>query len=183
MSTGAQGATFGKRWLRFALLVLALLAVDQWTKHLAIEHLRGSAGYSWLGDGVRLQYAENRGAFLGLGRMLSARARFGLLVLGNAALLGGVLAWLAVSRPARGSVWFGAALLVGGGIGNLIDRVARGGVVIDFMNVGLGPVRTGIFNVADMAIMAGIALVMWPQLFAPAPAPTATEHERTAHAR
>lgn len=51
------------------------------------------------------------------------------------------------------------ALFVAGGSSNLLDRLTRGSV-IDFMNVGLGPLRTGIFNVADMAIMLGAGLVM-----------------------
>ena len=51
------------------------------------------------------------------------------------------------------------ALLLAGGIGNLLDRLFHGGLVIDFLNMGIGPLRTGIFNVADMAIMAGFALL------------------------
>ena len=50
-------------------------------------------------------------------------------------------------------------LFVAGGMSNLIDRVAMGSV-IDFMNVGIGSFRTGIFNVADGAIMAGVALLI-----------------------
>jgi signal peptidase II len=49
---------------------------------------------------------------------------------------------------------------LGGGIGNLIDRVVHNGLVTDFINVGMGPLRTGIFNVADVAVMgSGIALM------------------------
>lgn len=53
-------------------------------------------------------------------------------------------------------------LLLAGGLGNLIDRFFRG-VVIDFMNLGFGSLRTGIFNVADMAIMAGLFLMIIPE--------------------
>jgi signal peptidase II len=53
----------------------------------------------------------------------------------------------------------GVALFVAGGASNLLDRITYGKVV-DFMNVGLGPLRTGIFNVADMAIMLGAAIVV-----------------------
>lgn len=45
------------------------------------------------------------------------------------------------------------------GVGNLVGRIRYGGVVVDFMNIGIGPLRTGIFNVADLAIFAG-ALVL-----------------------
>ena len=41
-------------------------------------------------------------------------------------------------------------------MGNLIDRIMNQGAVIDFMNIGIGPIRTGVFNVADLAILAGI---------------------------
>jgi signal peptidase II len=50
-------------------------------------------------------------------------------------------------------------MFLAGGLSNLIDRITLGSV-IDFMNVGVGPVRTGIFNVADVAIMAGVAIVL-----------------------
>jgi signal peptidase II len=53
----------------------------------------------------------------------------------------------------------GLALLIGGGVSNLVDRISRGAVV-DFLNLGIGSLRTGIFNVADMAIMSGIALLI-----------------------
>jgi signal peptidase II len=56
---------------------------------------------------------------------------------------------------------FGAVLLAAGGIGNLIDRILRDGAVIDFMNLGIGPVRTGIFNVADVQIMAAVAIFVF----------------------
>ena len=53
----------------------------------------------------------------------------------------------------------GVALFVRGGVSNLLDRIIHGAVV-DFMNVGIGPLRTGIFNVADMAIMLGVGIVL-----------------------
>jgi signal peptidase II len=52
----------------------------------------------------------------------------------------------------------GLSLFVAGGASNLADRVARGSV-IDFLNVGLGPLRTGIFNVADMAVLLGLFIL------------------------
>lgn len=61
----------------------------------------------------------------------------------------------------------GLRLALGGAIGNLIDRVRFDGLVIDFMNLGIGPLRTGIFNVADVAISVGAVLLILPH-FAPA---------------
>ena len=51
--------------------------------------------------------------------------------------------------------------IIGGGIGNLYDRVFRSGYVGDFINIGIGPVRTGVFNIADVAIMIGSAMLLY----------------------
>jgi signal peptidase II len=54
------------------------------------------------------------------------------------------------------------SLLAGGGIGNLIDRIANDGAVTDFVRIGIGPLRTGIFNLADVAIVVGVlVLALW----------------------
>ena len=53
----------------------------------------------------------------------------------------------------------GLLLFLAGGVSNLIDRVTLGRV-IDFLNVGIGPLRTGIFNIADMAIIAGVVILI-----------------------
>ena len=57
----------------------------------------------------------------------------------------------------------GLSLFVAGGASNWIDRVIRGSVV-DFINVGIGPLRTGIFNVADVAIMLGAGVLLFAEL-------------------
>jgi signal peptidase II len=54
----------------------------------------------------------------------------------------------------------GAALICSGGLGNLIDRLTHGGYVTDFLNVGIGPLRTGIFNVADFALLVGLGIIV-----------------------
>lgn len=148
------------------LLVLALLAVvcigcDQATKKIATDRLSNSPPISMFGDTLRLQYAENPGGFLGLGGRLSADARFVFLVVFNGAVLAGVsCALLAPTRMSRTN-FVALALILTGGIGNMIDRLNNNGLVTDFLNVGIGPVRTGIFNVADIAISAGaIALTL-----------------------
>jgi signal peptidase II len=70
--------------------------------------------------------------------------------------------WIALVRqPARLHA-LGAALVAAGGLGNLWDRLVAGGLVIDFLNLGIGPLRTGIFNVADLAIVAGVVLLALP---------------------
>jgi signal peptidase II len=149
------------------LLLLALLvpcvACDQATKSLAVTHLAGRGSIDVVDGFFRLIYAENPGAFLGLGRSLPEEVRVALFSVGVALMLL-VLAVVLVKKRMDLVAALGLALLLAGGIGNLVDRVARpGGRVVDFAQLGVttsfGTVRTGIFNVADVHIVVGALLV------------------------
>jgi signal peptidase II len=148
------------RALLVALALAAVIGCDRATKRLAEATLADGERRSYLADTIRLQYVENRGAFLGLGRDLGEGARFWLLLVATGVLLA-VAAAMTLRAPARSVLealaW---ALLIGGGISNLADRALRDGAVVDFLNVGLGPLRTGIFNVADVGITAGTILLI-----------------------
>jgi signal peptidase II len=126
-----------------------------------------SPPHSLLGDSLRLSYVENPGAFLGMGADWSAQVRWLAFsaVPTLVVLLG--LWWVMRHIASRGfqppAKVLGALLCVSGGIGNLIDRFARDGLVIDFLNVGVSSLRTGIFNIADVQILLGMALLLlWP---------------------
>jgi signal peptidase II len=137
--------------------MLATIGCDRVTKHFAAATLAEAPTRSFMADTIRLQYMENTGAFLNLGSDWPVEIRTVVFSGGSAVLL--LAAAIITFRSRRsGSAAAGLALFVAGGASNLVDRVAQGRVV-DFMNVGIGPVRTGIFNVADMAIMAGV--VTW----------------------
>ena len=140
------------------LLVATTIGCDRATKLLAAAELRGRPARAYLGGTLRLHYVENPGAFLGLGSSLPASLRWWLLTAGTAAAFA-ALVWTQrrVDFGATGRV--GLSLVLAGGISNFWDR-ARDGAVVDFLNVGVGPVRTGIFNVADMAITLGVLLVL-----------------------
>jgi signal peptidase II len=148
------------RWILPALVFCSCLGCEQWTKRLATEHLKQVPPTQYLADTLRIQYAENPGAFLGAGGGLPAQQRFWLLVVVNAVVLIAIPAVLAAKTDLGRAQLFSVALLLAGGIGNLLDRVFHDGLVIDFLNMGIGPLRTGIFNVADMAILAGFALLI-----------------------
>jgi signal peptidase II len=150
-----------RKWQVMALVVGLILGIDQLTKEVAIYFLRGREMLSFLGDTFRLQYAENKGAFLSLGSGLSDGHRFWLLGVVVLLFLGAYSYHLLKGSPSR-EVVFGISLVVGGGISNLLDRFFRSeGSVIDFMNMGIGSLRTGIFNIADMAIIAGVLLLFY----------------------
>lgn len=146
------------------LLVLAILfgcvGCDQATKLMARERLAMGTTISLLGDTVRLERAENVGAFLSLGDSLPKKLRLVLFTAGGLLLVSGALAWALRARGASLLQAAGAAMASAGGLGNVIDRLSHDGHVTDFLNVGVGLVRTGIFNVADMALMLGVALLL-----------------------
>src|SRR4051812_37053201 len=143
-----------RRSVLLCLLLAATAGCDRVTKHLAVTELAGTSGYSYLGDTVRLDYHENAGGFLSAGATWRPQTRAVVFQLANGIFLVGTLL-LAIRY--QWSRWAAAGLIlfVAGGVSNLIDRIAIG-TVIDFMNVGIGSLRTGIFNVADVAIMAGV---------------------------
>lgn len=145
-------------WLRWRIIVLLpvlTVSCDQATKHLAAASFTDVIPYSLVGGVVELLYSENPGAFLGLGSELHHSTRFWLLTVGVGFLL--LLFGAKLVRARRLPELIGWSLVIGGGLSNLIDRLMRDGRVIDFLRVGIGELRTGIFNVADAAIVVGLA--------------------------
>jgi signal peptidase II len=136
---------------------------DQASKRVASRVLKGADSQSFLGDTFRLTYAENQGAFLGLGGGWPDPVRWLVFTAAALGLVVVSVAWVVarLRRREHASLATWAMLLIAaGGVGNLVDRIWREGRVIDFMNLGLGSLRTGIFNVADVQIMAGLGLLL-----------------------
>jgi signal peptidase II len=155
-----------QRFARLALVAVMLVACvgcDQTTKALARDHLQGRGTTSFFDGTLRLQYVENSGAFLSLGESLPHRWRTAVFTVGAGAVLAVALLYLLLASKAVPVQIIALSLICGGGIGNLIDRVRYDGYVTDFLNMGIGPLRTGIFNFADVALMAGIALFVFQQ--------------------
>lgn len=151
-----------KTWIRRAgealCVMLVVVVADQATKLWAVSDLKGQPMTSYLSDVLRIVYAENTGGFLSLGSSFSPLVRFWLLTVINGIVLAVGLGYVMAWRNLGPTVWWGVTLLVSGGLGNLIDRIRLEGRVIDFLNLGIGSLRTGIFNVADMAISLGVIL-------------------------
>jgi len=155
-----QDVTSQLRGTRLALvgsILVGCMGCDRTTKDLAEAQLPDGQRLSFLGDCVRFERVVNPGSFLSLGAGLPERAR-AVIFTWFVALLVATALVAAVHR--RSSTWTAcaAAFVAAGGAGNLWDRIASKGSVTDFMNIGIGSLRTGIFNVADLAIVAGIVL-------------------------
>ncbi|WP_010585344.1 signal peptidase II [Schlesneria paludicola] len=144
-----------RRLLLSAFILMSCVGCDQATKVIASQTLRDAAPMSFLSDTIRFQYALNPGGFLSLGHNLPDAIRPWLFVLTNVCLMVGILVFLTFRRTFDQRLYIAVLFILAGGIGNLIDRVSNHGLVTDFINLGIGPLRTGIFNVADMAVMFG----------------------------
>jgi signal peptidase II len=141
------------------LISLVSIALDQWTKVLATRYLLPQeTAISWWNDFFVLTYSINHGAFLGLGHTLPEDIRnFIFSGLVGVFLLGFLIYCLRTPMTQIQNIACG--LVLSGGFSNLYDRITNNGGVVDFMNMGIGDLRTGIFNVADIAIMLGVILL------------------------
>ena len=149
-----------------ALIVLLTLLIDQGTKIWAREYLFGTGSHFYFFNFLRFDFAENPGAFLSVGAGLGELFRFLIFTVGVSLILIWAILVL-VRRPSLEKIEvFGFSFLLAGGVGNLIDRVMKGSVT-DFVQVGFEALHTGVFNIADMAILLGVALLMihsyWPR--------------------
>jgi signal peptidase II len=141
-----------------ASVLLCTVGCDQAMKQFArvqLGHRPANLGF------VQFILSENPGGFLSLGGRLPENVRLGILVVGVCVGLAALLVYLLRAAHLKGVMFFGLALLLAGGVSNLIDRCFCKGLVTDFIYVQIGPLHTGIFNVADMAIVLGIALVLF----------------------
>jgi signal peptidase II len=148
---------------KIALAVLVLVCCtgfDQFTKGIARERFAASPPLSLLNDTLRIQYLENSGITLGMGSNLPPEVRFLLFVLLSGLISATTLLVALRARDLRPWQFLGLVLVASGGTGNLLDRIFNHGAVRDFMNLGIGSIRTGVFNVADVLIVTGAALFL-----------------------
>jgi signal peptidase II len=145
------------------VLVICLISVgmDQGSKWYASEYLPKFKMSSYWNDMLRIGYAENTGAFLGLGSGMSDSAKFLIFVGAVGFILCALLVYILRTKTQTTYGLASLTLIFSGGISNFYDRAVNNGAVIDFLNIGIGALRTGIFNVADMAIMLGVFLLLF----------------------
>lgn len=130
----------------------AVLVLDQWTKHWAVRVLQHRDPVRVIGDVVRLTFTRNSGVAFGIGAGLG----FPYYVFSIVAVV--AIFYLFLRHPLlRLSRQLALALILGGAIGNLVDRL-RSGQVVDFLEVGVGRLRWPVFNLADSAVTVGVVL-------------------------
>ncbi len=143
----------------FLPLFLVLLLADCSTKELAETRLAAPhVPHEVMGEVVRFTLAYNPGAAFSLS--LGEYSRAGFIALTLAILAG--LAWmLHQSEPSSRVRVAALALLMGGAVGNLLDRLRSPRGVVDFIDIGFGSLRFWTFNLADVGVTAGAILLAW----------------------
>jgi signal peptidase II len=133
-------------------ILIASVGLDQLTKALAVVNLQGEPSYPLWQDVLHFTYVENRGAAFG---MLSEN-RWIFMVLSTVAILG-ILFYLFWFRPQDKLLVISLAMIAGGGIGNMIDRILLG-YVVDFIDFTL--IDFAVFNVADSFVTVGAGILI-----------------------
>lgn len=141
-------------------LLVCAVGCDQTSKHLARSRLSQVTSVVVSGGLVKLRLAENPGSFLSLGASLPDSARFVVFTLGVGSGLLALTGYLTSASRIGLMRFIGLSLVTAGGMGNVLDRILHHGLVTDFATVHIGPLHTGVFNVADVLIMIGIGFVI-----------------------
>ncbi|MES2417165.1 MAG: signal peptidase II [Bacteroidota bacterium] len=150
-----------KRGLHLILLLVIValnVGCDQISKTIVRQKIDDYENISIIKDHFTLTKVENTGAFLSIGDSLPAAVRFTILSLFPILVLGYGLFYLFVKTDLPKGLQLGLCFLLGGGIGNIYDRI-RFGSVTDFLHIDFGLFRTGVFNFADVSIMIGAGLL------------------------
>lgn len=142
----------------FAILVVNI-SCDQISKSVVRQKVHDYQEISVIKNFITLTKVENAGAFLSLGNTLPDSIRFILLTLLPLIVLGFGIGFLFLKNNLSKLQLLGFTFVLGGGIGNIYDRLIHG-TVTDFLHIDFGIVQTGIFNMADVSIMTGVFIVL-----------------------
>lgn len=163
MTTGRRRLS-ARRWVLFAGLAIGVLVLDQLTKAWVTGNLDIGEAVAVLGNWLRIVHWRNTGILFGLlPQTAPAFAVVSMLVIGVIVVYHARI--VHHSKAGRGLVVTVAlGLLVGGAVGNLVDRL-RYGAVVDFVDMGIGEWRFYTYNVADAAISTAIVLLLLSAVF------------------
>jgi len=147
-----------RRWALFAAIAIVVIVADQLTKSWIVNNIPKGSGISVLGTWLNFVYGANSGILFGMvPQSAGAFAIVSLIVI--------VVIVVYHRKAGRGIVMSVAtALLLGGAIGNLIDRL-RFGEVVDWIDMGIGSARFWTYNIADAAITTALILIFVTALF------------------
>lgn len=145
------------------LIILSILVFivfsDQYTKSLAATYLVREEPVSICSGAIVFSFVENSSGFLGIVRELPEPVQYFLLNICVTLILLYCIYYLFSGKSCSTRRTISLAVITGGGMSNLLDRFINNGRVIDFLQIEIGPVKTGIMNLADIYILAGSFLL------------------------
>lgn len=156
-----------KQILRTLLIVTMLssnIGCDQISKSIVRQRINYNEQIGLMNNYVTLTRIENTGAFLSLGNSLPQPIRVLLLTILPLCVLGLTLIYLLTKRNLSNLTIVGICFVVGGGFGNIYDRIIYGSVT-DFLHIDFLIFQTGIFNMADVSIVTGIFILLLNSYF------------------
>ncbi|MBS1574520.1 MAG: signal peptidase II [Bacteroidetes bacterium] len=146
----------------FSIIVINI-GCDQVTKSIVRKEVVPYSTIHMLSNHLTLTKVENAGAFLSAGDHLSGQLRFIILtLLPVIAMIAGII-YIFTKQNLHLITTMGICFVIGGGIGNIFDRIIYGSVT-DFLHISVAGMQTGIFNMADVSIMTGAALIFLSSL-------------------
>ena len=149
-----------KRNLLITTIVFFSIALDQISKIWVRNNFESYVENSIIDDLFTLIKVENTGAFLGMGSELSETLRILLLIVLPIIVLISISIYTYIDKTLDKISIIGFSLIIGGGIGNIFDRIAYGSVT-DFLYLDFGGIfKTGIFNIADLSVTTGMILIL-----------------------
>lgn len=149
---------FSKIWI--IIIVLMTVGCDQASKELTRQKVAPQSFIPVIENHLILTNVENTGAMLGFGQDFHPIVKK-IIFQGLPLLVLIIMLFRIMTKPNLNTLLLVAfALVIGGGLGNLIDRIAHGSVT-DFFQLRLGFLRTGIFNIADVAVTTGVLLLLF----------------------
>lgn len=152
---------YHKNFTRFFLIIFLILniALDQISKFIVRLEISDYEHIALIKNIFTLTRVENSGAFLSLGDNMPYIFRL-IILTGLPLLFLGYGLYYLFSKPnLPGSMQIALCFLIGGGIGNLYDRIVHGSVT-DFMHLDFHIFQTGVFNFADISIMIGVGILL-----------------------
>lgn len=149
-----------KRNIYILSTIVITIALDQISKVWVRANIAKGSISDIISNYFTLHHVENEGAFLGMGSELNDTLRIILLLILPIVVLGFVLRYIFKDKTLDNLSLFAFSSIIGGGIANVFDRIVFGKVT-DFWHIDLGGVfRTGIFNIADLAVTTGMIMLI-----------------------
>jgi signal peptidase II len=149
-----------KKHILIVIITFAInVALDQITKLVAVLYIKGNEPLYLLKKTIMIAYTENSGAFLSMGSNWPVIVKYAVLVIIPIIVcLYGIYYCIVKEKNITKVILL--VTIIGGGLSNLIDRFINDFKVVDFLNFGIGSLRTGILNVADLSVTFGAILFM-----------------------